>query len=183
MDYMLQSYRWLTISGTTTTTLDLANDADGLPVKLAQSGHSSSSPTEDTNASPATPTSSLSTSLELETQPILIGGQNNNNNKEDNQNNDNKESADHHQQHQKQAASRRLLAGRLSKLAKLGGRHSRQLIESLRQALYMDELDYSRFRALRLIRPTSELNGRFTCSVSSLDGDDLRSTKLVVYGK
>lgn len=73
---------------------------------------------------------------------------------------------------------RRELARRL---ARLGG--GRQLVESLRSALEMQQLDWSRFRALRLVRPTSELSGRFTCSVSSLDGDDLRSTRLVVYGK
>lgn len=79
--------------------------------------------------------------------------------------------------------SRRTLANRLNKLAKLGGQHSRHLLDSLRAALNMDQLQYSRFRALRLIRPSTELNGNFTCSVSSLDGDDLRSTSLLVYGK
>lgn len=79
--------------------------------------------------------------------------------------------------------SRRILANRLNKLAKLGGQHSRQLLDSLRAALSMEHLDWSRYRALRLVKPTTELSGRFTCSVSSLDGDDLRSTKLLVYGK
>lgn len=81
------------------------------------------------------------------------------------------------------AGGLRLLASRLNKLAKLGGRHSRQLLDSLRASLLMDQPEFSRFRALRLIRPTTELNGRFTCSVSSLDGDDIRSTRLVIYGK
>lgn len=80
-------------------------------------------------------------------------------------------------------ASRRTLASRLNKLAKLGGQHSRHLLDSLRAALNMDQPDFSRFRALRLLRPTTQLSGRFTCSVSSLDGDDLRSTRLLVYGK
>ena len=84
---------------------------------------------------------------------------------------------------QQVAANRRLLANRLNRLAKLSSEHSRQLLHSLRASLAMDQTDFSRFRALRLIRPTSELGGRFTCSVSSLDGDDLRSTRLVVYGK
>lgn len=79
--------------------------------------------------------------------------------------------------------SARTLARRLQRLAKLGGPHSRQLLEALRSALNMQQAELSRFRALRLIRPTSELSGRFTCSVSSLDGDDLRSTALIVYGK
>lgn len=79
--------------------------------------------------------------------------------------------------------SRRLLARRLDRLAKLGGEHSRQLIDSLRLALNMHQAEFARFRALRLLWPTSELSGRFTCSVSSLDGDDLRSTGLIVYGK
>lgn len=79
--------------------------------------------------------------------------------------------------------SRRLLARRLERLAKLGGQHSRQLVDALRLALNMHQPELSRFRALRLLWPTSELSGRFTCSVSSLDGDDLRSTELVVYGK
>lgn len=79
---------------------------------------------------------------------------------------------------------RSLLASRLSKLAKLGGRQSRQLLESLRSALYLDEEpDYGRFRALRLVQPTSELSGRYTCLVSSLEGEDMQSTRLIVYGK
>lgn len=42
---------------------------------------------------------------------------------------------------------------------------------------------YKSFRALRLVRPTTELSGRYTCSVSSLDSDALASTNLLVYGK
>lgn len=86
---------------------------------------------------------------------------------------------------QASSSSRRQLANRLNKLAKLGGKHSRQLLDSLRSALEMDPkwLEFTRFRALRLIRPTTQLNGRFTCSVSSLEGDDLKSKQLVVYGK
>lgn len=80
-------------------------------------------------------------------------------------------------------SSRKILANRLNKLARLGGQHSRQLLDSLRAALNMEQLEWSRYRALRLIKPTTELSGRFTCSVSSLDGDDLRSAKLLVYGK
>lgn len=79
--------------------------------------------------------------------------------------------------------SRRLLASKLNKLANLGGKHSRQLIDSLRSTLAMEMAEFSRFRALRLLAPTTELSGRFTCSVSSLDSEDLRSTRLVVYGK
>lgn len=79
--------------------------------------------------------------------------------------------------------SRKILANKLNKLAKLGGQHSRQLLDSLRAALNMEHLDWARYRALRLIKPTTGLSGRFTCSVSSLDGEDLRSTKLLVYGK
>lgn len=79
--------------------------------------------------------------------------------------------------------SRKILANKLNKLAKLGGQHSRQLLDSLRAALNMEYLDWARYRALRLIKPTTGLSGRFTCSVSSLDGEDLRSTKLLVYGK
>lgn len=83
------------------------------------------------------------------------------------------------------SGQRRQLANRLNKLAKLGGRHSSKLLDSLRSALEMDPkwLEFTRFRALRLIRPTTLLNGRFTCSVSSLEGDDLRSKQLVVFGK
>lgn len=83
------------------------------------------------------------------------------------------------------ASRRRQLANRLSKLAKLGGKHSRQVLDSLRSALELDPKwpEFTRYRALRLIRPTTQLSGRFTCSVSSLEGDDLRSKQLVVYGK
>ena len=81
------------------------------------------------------------------------------------------------------AANRRLLANKLSRLAKLGGEHSQQLLRQLRASLAMESAESSKFRALRLLQPTTELNGRFTCSVSSLDGDDLRSTRLLVYGK
>jgi hypothetical protein len=79
-------------------------------------------------------------------------------------------------------ASRKLLANRLNRLAKLGSDHSRQLLGSLRSMLAMDD-EVSKFRALRLIRPTAGMDGRYTCSISSLDGDDLQSTRLVVYGK
>lgn len=82
-----------------------------------------------------------------------------------------------------EGSSRRLLANRLNKLAKLGGRQSRQLIDLLRQTLHMDQLEWARYRALRLVKPTGKLSGRFTCSVSSLDSDDLRSTRMIVYGK
>lgn len=84
-----------------------------------------------------------------------------------------------------QLESRRLLASRLDKFAKLGGQQSKQLIDLLRDSLGLggELLAFNRYRALRLIAPTSELSGRFTCSVSSLDGDDLRATRLVIYGK
>ncbi|KAG9510377.1 hypothetical protein GZH46_01083, partial [Fragariocoptes setiger] len=36
-------------------------------------------------------------------------------------------------------------------------------------------------RALRLVRPTHELSGKFTCVVSSLENYDAKSTNLVVY--
>lgn len=87
--------------------------------------------------------------------------------------------------HDEQAviAGRKLLANRLNRLAKLGSDHSRQLLRSLRAMLAMDQEELSRFRALRLIRPTVEMDGRYTCSISSLDGDDLQSTRLIVYGK
>lgn len=42
---------------------------------------------------------------------------------------------------------------------------------------------FKSFRAIRLVRPTSELSGRYTCSVSSLDSDAIASTRLLVYGK
>lgn len=80
-------------------------------------------------------------------------------------------------------AIRKLLANRLNRHAKLGSEYSRQFLESLKRTFAMDQLEFSRFRALRLIRPTTELSGRFTCSISSLDSDDLRSTNLIVYGK
>lgn len=81
------------------------------------------------------------------------------------------------------AAGRRLLADRLLRLSRLGGRQSRKLLEQLRRALHMDQTDFSRYRALRLVRPDNKLAGRYTCSVSSLEGDDLRSTRLQVFGE
>lgn len=98
-----------------------------------------------------------------------------------NNNNDNVDQANIEATNQQ--VNRKLLANRLNRLAKLGSEHSRQLLASLRSSLAMQNGDFSRFRALRLIMPTSELNGRFTCSISSLEGDDLQSTRLVVFGK
>lgn len=79
--------------------------------------------------------------------------------------------------------SRRKLAQRLGKLAKMGGPKSRQLLELLRHSLHMDPLEQTRFRALRLIQPTSEMSGKFSCSVSSLDAQDLQWRQLTIYGK
>lgn len=84
---------------------------------------------------------------------------------------------------EQQAGQRRLLANRLNRLARVGSERSRHLLQWLRASLAMHQPEFSRFRALRLVRPTSELSGRFTCSVSSLEADDLRSARLVVYGE
>lgn len=39
----------------------------------------------------------------------------------------------------------------------------------------------SQYRALRIIRPTTELSGRYTCVVSSLAGHDSREQSMMVY--
>lgn len=153
-DFMLQAYRWLQL-------------AAGQSSSSADTPSASASASAPNSASASVSSSSHSTSMVAGLESIA-----------------NFESVDDQAADRAQIeTSRRILANRLNKLAKLGGQHSRQLLDSLRAALNMEHLDWSRYRALRLIRPTTELSGRFTCSVSSLDGDDLRSAKLLVYGK
>ncbi|KAG0413010.1 hypothetical protein HPB47_009846 [Ixodes persulcatus] len=41
----------------------------------------------------------------------------------------------------------------------------------------------SQYRALRIIRPTTELSGRYTCVVSSMAGHDSREQSMMVYGE
>ena len=44
--------------------------------------------------------------------------------------------------------------------------------------------DYkTRFRALKLIKPTIKLNGKFKCVVSSPTSSDSKKSELIVYGK
>lgn len=42
---------------------------------------------------------------------------------------------------------------------------------------------YSRFRALRISKPSTELSGKYTCLVTSLAGQDSREQKMTVFGK
>lgn len=41
----------------------------------------------------------------------------------------------------------------------------------------------TRHRALNIVSPTIELSGEYRCQVSSLDGEDSRSKKMIIYGK
>ena len=42
---------------------------------------------------------------------------------------------------------------------------------------------YTRYRALNILRPTTEMTGTYSCSVTSLQGQDSRSADMVVYGE
>lgn len=42
---------------------------------------------------------------------------------------------------------------------------------------------YSRFRALRIPKPSTELSGKYTCLVTSLAGQDSREQIMTVFGK
>ncbi|GFU20424.1 uncharacterized protein TNCV_2521901 [Trichonephila clavipes] len=42
---------------------------------------------------------------------------------------------------------------------------------------------YSRFRALRIQKPSTELSGKYTCLVTSLAGQDSREQVMTVFGK
>ncbi|CAN7988018.1 unnamed protein product [Ixodes hexagonus] len=44
-----------------------------------------------------------------------------------------------------------------------------------------DGTDLNKFRALKLLRPTTELSGLYTCQVSSLIGQDSRSGNMTVF--
>lgn len=43
--------------------------------------------------------------------------------------------------------------------------------------------DYSQYRAIRILKPTMELSGRYTCVVASLAGQDARHQDMTVFGK
>lgn len=42
---------------------------------------------------------------------------------------------------------------------------------------------YTKFRALKINRPTTEMTGTYSCSVTSLQGQDTRSKDMIVYGE
>ncbi|XP_023224014.1 uncharacterized protein LOC111625184 [Centruroides sculpturatus] len=42
---------------------------------------------------------------------------------------------------------------------------------------------YSRYRALKVLDPTTELSGKYTCLVTSLAGQDSREQNMTVYGE
>lgn len=75
------------------------------------------------------------------------------------------------------------LADSLGKLTQFGGKHSTFVSQKLRNAIYLDdEIDLS-FRALRLLKASREFSGNLTCVVSSLDGFDSKSEKMLTFGK
>ncbi|KAG0445508.1 hypothetical protein HPB47_014394 [Ixodes persulcatus] len=43
--------------------------------------------------------------------------------------------------------------------------------------------DYSQYRAIRILKPTRELSGKYTCVVASLAGQDSRHQDMTVYGE
>lgn len=43
--------------------------------------------------------------------------------------------------------------------------------------------EYTRSRALNIQRPTTELSGRYSCQVQSLEGSDSAEDSMIVYGK
>ncbi|CAN7946820.1 unnamed protein product, partial [Ixodes hexagonus] len=43
--------------------------------------------------------------------------------------------------------------------------------------------DYFQYRAIRILRPTRELSGKYTCVVASLAGQDARHQDMTVYGE
>ncbi|KAL1486886.1 hypothetical protein MTO96_046777, partial [Rhipicephalus appendiculatus] len=42
---------------------------------------------------------------------------------------------------------------------------------------------YSQYRAIRILRPTWELSGKYTCMVTSLAGQDVRHQDMTIFGK
>lgn len=41
---------------------------------------------------------------------------------------------------------------------------------------------YTRYRALNILRPTTDMSGTYSCSVTSLQGQDSRAAAMIVYG-
>lgn len=41
----------------------------------------------------------------------------------------------------------------------------------------------TRYRALNILRPTTEMSGTYSCSVTSLQGQDTRAADMIVYGR
>lgn len=65
----------------------------------------------------------------------------------------------------------------------LGKRHFSPKIAPYLDVKYAVEERLTRYRAIKLIKPTTQLSGQYTCSVSSLNGHDSASTNLIVYCK
>jgi hypothetical protein len=42
---------------------------------------------------------------------------------------------------------------------------------------------YTRYRAIRLLRPTTELSGKYTCNVQSIRGEQNKAKTMIIYGK
>lgn len=42
---------------------------------------------------------------------------------------------------------------------------------------------YTRYRAIRLLNPTTDLSGKYTCNVQSIRGEQNRAKTMIVYGK
>jgi len=153
---MLQSYKWLLESGSSAT-LEAGPQLDWPAQSLSQSLARSNNQ-DNNNIPPALDQQQQQPSLTDQSLASLVG-------------------------EQQMSGHRKLLANRLNRLAKLGSERSRQLLASLRSTLLMHDEQFSKFRALRLVRPGTQMGGKFTCSVSSLDAEDLQSTRLVVFGK
>lgn len=42
---------------------------------------------------------------------------------------------------------------------------------------------YTKYRALKIMRPTTEMSGSYSCSVTSLQGQDTKTKEMIVYGE
>lgn len=70
-------------------------------------------------------------------------------------------------------------------IPELGVRHVAGILRGKLDLKYsVNTVDaYSKYRALRIERPSTELSGKYTCLVTSLAGQDSRSQLMTVFGE
>ncbi|GBN18708.1 hypothetical protein AVEN_150847-1 [Araneus ventricosus] len=70
-------------------------------------------------------------------------------------------------------------------IPELGVRHTSGILHGRLDLNYtVNTVDaYSRYRALKISEPSTELSGKYTCLVTSLAGQDSRAQLMTVFGK